>query len=306
MKLNIIFLSILSSDIIYGQALSNTAFIIGAGNEGRGDDVEFWPLQTDGSSCHPVNNLPFSVFSHSAAALGSHVFTCGGTCLADTLDDCYTVDVASDVVWRPAAHMNQNRAEFSLTAMEDFLVAIGGYNGSYLETIEIFDGESWTIEEFNLIQPRFAHCSVKINDEEILVLGGAGYDGRLSSLEKVNILEESSILLGSMTMPRMYFGCAFSREENRVYVSGGFGTTSLVEYLDLDSLEWKRVANLKIGRNGHQMGMIGGKLTVFGGSGNDNEYTDSVEQYQPSQDTWEMVESMQAARYSMGMVALDC
>ena len=311
MNVLIILLSVVTSIITNGQLLgkddlANTALIIGAGDEGRGDDVEFWP-QRDESSCRSVENLPFSLFSHSAAVLGHHVFTCGGSRIPDTLDDCYAVDVAGDGVWQPAPSMRQNRKDFSLIAMEDYLLAIGGLNGSlYLDSVEIFDGESWTMEKFKLINPRYAHCSVKINDEEILVLGGGGYDGRLTSVEKVNIVQGTSIVFGSMTMTRMYFGCSFSEEENRVYVSGGWGTTSLVEYLDLNTQEWTRIANLNIGRDGHQMEIIGGKLTVFGGSGHDYNYIDSVEQYQARENTWEMVESMQAARYSMGMVPLTC
>ena len=113
-------------------------------------------------------------------------------------------------------------------------------------------------------------------------------------------------MFDSMTMTRMYFGCSFSQEENRVYVSGGWGTTTLVEYLDLDTWHWTRIANLKHGRDGHQMGIIGGKLTVFGGVGHDYIYKDSVEQYDVDMDVWEEVGPMQAARYTMGIAGVSC
>jgi hypothetical protein len=302
------------SGIFAGEDVINTALLIGAGDAGRNvwGAVEFWP-QIDGSSCPPVENLPFSLFGHSAAVLGSCVHTCGGTNLPDYLNDCYFIDMTVGGDWLPAPSMRQKRSEFSLVSMGDYLLAIGGIKGQgqRLDSIEICYGDSWRVEELTLTTPRFAHCSVKINEEEVLVLGGGGNDasainGRLSSVEIVNILDGTSSIFVYMTMPRMYFGCSFSEEENRVYVSGGSGTTTLVEYLDLATREWTRIANMNDGRDSHQMGIIGGKLTVFGGVGHDYIYKDSVEQYNASEDIWEDVEPLQAARSSMGMVELSC
>ena len=67
-----------------------------------------------------------------------------------------------------------------------------------------------------------------------------------------------------------------------------------------------RMDNLNTGRNGYQMGFIGDKLTVFGGSDSDYYYQDSVEQYDATQNVWEVVEPMQAARYTMEMAWIAC
>ena len=98
--------------------------------------------------------------------------------------------------------------------------------------MEVLFGGSWQTGAMSLSKPRYAHCSVRISEEEILVLGGGSSDGRLSSAELLNIVEGTSTLFESMTMPTIFFGCSFSQSENRVYVSGGWGTSSLVEYLD--------------------------------------------------------------------------
>ena len=62
------------------EGLANTALIIGASDAGRGvgNAVEFLPYIT-GSSCKTVERLLVPRFSHSAAYLGSLVYTCGGT-----------------------------------------------------------------------------------------------------------------------------------------------------------------------------------------------------------------------------------
>ena len=54
------------------------------------------------------------------------------------------------------------------------------------------------------------------------------------------------------------------------------------------------------------MGFIGDKLTVFGGSGSDFYYQDSMEQYDATENVWEVVESMKAARYTLGMAGVAC
>lgn len=251
--------------------MTNTALIIGAGDAGCGEDVEYWP-GISGSACQPVENLPFPMFGHSAAAIGNLVYVCGGDDIPDYLHDCHVVDVTVGGAWQPAPPMRQGKGLFSLVSMGEYLLSLGGKNETYLDTIEIFDGESWQVMEFSLSAARYAHCSVRISQEEVLVLGGGGYEGRLTSVEVVNIVDGTHEVFDSMTMSRMYFGCSFSQEENRVYVSGGWGTTTLVEYLDLDTWQWTRIANLRNGRDGHQMGIIGGKLTVFGGAGHDYEY----------------------------------
>ena len=74
------------------SAVTNTALIIGGGDAGRGDSVEFWP-NISRSSCHPVENLPYPMFGHSAAAIGSQVYACGGDDLPDYRHDCHVVDI---------------------------------------------------------------------------------------------------------------------------------------------------------------------------------------------------------------------
>ena len=80
----------------------------------------------------------------------------------------------------------------------------------------------------------------------------------------------------------------------------------MVEYLDIATWEWTRIANLNNGRNGHQMGFIGDKLTLFGGSDSAYDYQDSVEQYDATENVWEVVEPMKTARYTMGMAGEAC
>jgi len=288
----------------------STAIVIGAGDSGLGSSVEYWPKLSN-STCKNVSDLPISVFSHSAASLGNNVYTCGGSDLPSYLNQCYMVDVSDGGNWVSSAPMITNRSDFSLVRVSDYLFAIGGLSsqGSGEDTIEVFDGLTWKLANMKLKIARFGHCSVQINDMEILVMGGGGnghHKARFSSVELLNVVDGTSIQKTEMTMTRQYFGCSYVKEENRVYVSGGWGTTCLVEYLDLSSWQWKRVANLNVCRDSHQMETISGKLTVFGGVGHDYVYKNSVEQYDFGRNIWEEVKPMQVHRSSMATTVINC
>ena len=64
----------------------------------------------------------------------------------------------------------------------------------------------WKASEFSLSIARYAHCSVRISDEEVPVLGGSVYDGRSTSVEVVNIVDGFHEVFEYMTMSRSYFG----------------------------------------------------------------------------------------------------
>jgi len=279
------------------------AVILGGGDAGNLASAEIWP-DYQNSKC-TVNKLPDSQphYAHNAVSMGTLVYVCGGDVSAILQAvSCHVADVALDGSWHPIRGLNVGRSLFSLIAMEDKIVAIGGYAGTYLDSIEVYDGEEWTLLPFTLKTPRYAHCSVRINTEEILVMGG----GSLDTTEIINLRTGSSTFSTSMTMLRRYFGCTFNAAENRVYVSGGSGTSGLAEYLDLDTKEWSRIGNLNHGRDTHKMEFIDGKLTVFGGSDKNYEYMSSVEEYDTMSNTWVEVQPMQVHRYSMAVVPVYC
>ena len=103
---------------------------------GVGNDDEFWPDITR-SSCKPVESLPVPRFSHSAADLGSLVYTCGGTTGGmEYHNDCYVVDVTIGGAWQAAPAMGNKKELFVLVSMGEYLVSLGGQNqNGHLDTI---------------------------------------------------------------------------------------------------------------------------------------------------------------------------
>ena len=113
-----------------GEGLANTALIIVASDAGQdvGNAVEFWPDITR-SSFKPVESLPVPRFSHSAADLGSLVYTCGGTTgWMEYHDDCYVVDVTVGGAWQAASAITNKEELFSIVSMRFLTVSCGNQN----------------------------------------------------------------------------------------------------------------------------------------------------------------------------------
>ena len=92
---------------------------------GVGNDDEFWPDITR-SSCKPVESLPVPRFSHSAADLGSLVYTCGGTTGGmEYHNDCYVVDVTVGGAWQAAPAITNKEELFSMVSMRFLTVSCG-------------------------------------------------------------------------------------------------------------------------------------------------------------------------------------
>ena len=77
--------------------------------------------------------------------------------------------------------------------------------------------------------------------------------------------------------------------DNRIYVTGGmvfyYQAMSRVDCYDLDTNTWSQMANMNIGRYGHSLVSLHGRLYAIGGRA-----VDSVEVYDPDNNTWTLLQ----------------
>ena len=75
--------------------------------------------------------------------------------------------------------------------------------------------------------------------------------------------------------------------DNKIYVTGGSDspTMSGVDCYDLDTNTWSQMANMNIGRYGHSLVSLHGRLYAIGGY-----RVDSVEVYDPDNNTWTLLQ----------------
>ena len=141
------------------------------------------------------------------------------------------------------------------------MVVIGGQGpdgdgGVTSSQVEIYnpDNDTWTLrEDMAMDQGRFSFCAVPVNSSSLMVLGGWGDDGPLSSVSVLNIDTGEWSSGPDMTRPRYGHTCLMTEMGGRpgVMVAGGALTGKIVEFLDIQTGQWETLSgtNYKIGMN---------------------------------------------------------
>ena len=232
---------------------SQTAFLVGDGTYNKAQSYPFeLPLPTG-----------FSVFRQGGVALLNGIIY---------IYNSYTHQCFSNVGgnWELLTKcVNQQRQYASMTTVGNYIMIFGGsFKSTYLNTIERFNGNTWTILANNLTYGRDAHCSVAISSTEVLVIGGKHVLTSKTTMEKYDINGYHIETLPSMELARSSSGCAVYN--NEVYVSGGVSITYStgmysVEVYNILAKQWRTANNMKRVRWGHDMHVFNGKLRVFGG-----------------------------------------
>jgi hypothetical protein len=145
---------------------------------------------------HPAS-LQRARWGHGCAVLGDRVYAVGGCSLRpgaqahedfmDTLN-CCEIFVSAVGSWCPGPSMQEARAGARVVALGDrYLAAVGGCNDVFgraeiLPTIELFDSQAgaWQMLELQLTTPRTTAAVAALDDDSILITGGAP---SLSSVE---------------------------------------------------------------------------------------------------------------------------
>ncbi|XP_023349414.1 kelch-like protein 20 [Eurytemora carolleeae] len=186
----------------------------------------------------------------------------------------------------------------TMTTVGENILMTGGYvesSSSSLDTIESFDGTTWTTLSTKLSRPRIAHCSVGISYTEMIVLGGMNGPWQMRLVEKYDADGNMIETLPNLITGRGYFGCGFYQGE--IYAAGGNGMSS-VEVYNMQSKRWRAIANLKSNVLFPNFHVYKEKLTMFG---SDN----SIQIY--NGETWEFAsESLKNNFYRGVSVKVPC
>ena len=236
----------------YEPVKNETVFLVGGGTYNK---AQYYPFEVP---------LPtgFSVFRQGGVALLNGIIY---------IYNSYTHQCFSNVGgnWELLTKcVNQQRQYASMTTVGNYIMIFGGSMVSkVINTIERFDGDTWTTLAKNLTYGRDAHCVVAISSTEVLVIGGQNVLSK-TTMEKYDINGNHIETLPSMELARSSSGCAVYN--NEVYVTGGVYSTystgmSSVEVYNILAKQWRAANNMKRVRWGHDLHVFNGKLRVFGG-----------------------------------------
>ena len=277
-----------------------------------------WPGYDDGydnygyvtmDNFDPIPEIPeqsYGSFWYSSAVVDNNlILSCGGG--FPPTKKCFGLDLLSGT-WRPMAPMTVARNDHTLVKLNNGILAIGG--ASLGETlIEIYnrDFDFWTAmpQWTGLLDSISGHCSVAINNFEIMIIGDrTGNTFNTSVIFNVNTGEWTNT--APIPNPRYAHACVLTNINgiSGVLVTGGsdfhsaandYYPASQTDFYQIELDSWISLANSTYPVEEHQMVMYEGKPTIIGGEYeiflrdvevDGRHMRDHVQIYQEEEDRW--------------------
>jgi serine/threonine protein kinase/N-acetylneuraminic acid mutarotase len=258
---------------IFGGIGSNRALV--ANHEGYDPVIDSWKSGDD---------LPVPVQHAMAVTWQGNPIVLGGWRAAGSQK------VASDQVWRVVnshwvelPHMLQPRAAAAAAVVGGRIIVAGGVdsNGALLNTVEIFDGNAWTLGT-PIPTPR--QLLAAASDEKLMyTVGGTNGPTDLATVEAYDPVAKSWTRLPDLPQPRGDLGVAIA--DRRLVAVGGQSAGQVlksVSVLDLTSNTWAGLPDMATARHGMAVDAVGQAVYSIGGSSDvgDGQATSSAEALQ--------------------------
>jgi DNA-binding CsgD family transcriptional regulator/N-acetylneuraminic acid mutarotase len=246
------------------------------------------------------SDKPTPVTHVSGAAIGTDVYVPGGCDANGTPTQAVEVyDTLTDA-WREASSLPAPRCAYALAVLGERLYLFGGWDGQrYVSTAYVYDSQADTWAEESPMH-------------------GGGYGSReeprkglfrwlLDTIGRILRTLTTAPTPESPTQAGRAFAAAAALGD-RIYVVGGYdGEQELTTCTIYDPATkmWEECAPLAVGRGGLGLVAIGGQLYAVGGGGW-TSFLGFNERYNPSNDTWSVIETPLVDEWrSPGVVALD-
>ncbi|XP_023332298.1 kelch-like protein 38 [Eurytemora carolleeae] len=241
------------------KPVQSTALLLGGAETRNGSHIESSPCELKSFAELKVSKNT----NPGAAVLNGEVYLCGGFADNYFISECYK-NVPND--WAEVPPMYLERSSFSMNTIGGKILVAGGLGTTgYMNSMEIFDGTSWTLLSGELQMDRNIHCAVPISDHEIVFLGGSNFD-KISLVDKYDLNTNTWENMTEMTSPRFSHACILKGTD--IIVTGGYsdGYLNTTEALDTLSWTWSPLPDLQLSRSYHTMELVNDKIMVFGGS----------------------------------------
>ncbi len=189
------------------------------------------------------------------------------------------------------------------------IYAVGGYNGSFLNTLEMYNPttDTWVTRAPSPVQRNALGFTFSSSNGKFYSAGGYN-NGYSNNLFEYDPITDSWTAKSSMQVPRAYFGLV-SGSNGKLYAIGGQtsnGTAvATVEEYDPATDQWTTKVSLPTPRTA--LGVVAapnGKIYAIGGhldSTNNSVNVATVEEYDPTANSWTTRTSMSTARAVLGI-----
>jgi N-acetylneuraminic acid mutarotase len=211
-------------------------------------------------------------------------------------------------LWATKANMPTARGYLSVGVVNNKVYAIGGHG--CLTTVEEYDPSTNTWTTKTSMQTGRGYLAVGVVSNKIYAVGGQCYDG--SSTNVLAAVEEydptTNQWATKASVPTTRSGLAVGVVNNKIYVIGGWngGAFATVEEYDPATNTWTNCggtcASMPTARFNFGVGVVNNKIYAIGGWGScsSNPCT-TVEEYDPSTNTWTTKASMPTGRLTLAV-----
>ena len=215
-----------------------------------------------------------------------------------------------DLNWEKISSMNEMRHVMGAAIhCHNTIVAAGGSNeiSEALESVECYIAalNEWkTISP--MIQPRWGNALVSCNGC-LYALGRCDKNQFMSSVERIGDLKETWENVQPMQEPRSWLAAVNC--EGTLYAIGGQAgketstISKTVEKYDGTTNKWAYAQDMNFKRSAHAACVLRGKIYVVGGIGPDKKAVKEIECFDPANNKWSIVETVNDEIYHHALVA---
>ena len=203
-------------------------------------------------------------------------------------------DARSQSVWMHVAGMATARyGHVAVRLLDGRVLVAGGYDGSYLNSAEIFDPRtnSWR-PAGQMAAARYRATATLLSDGRVLVAGGSNATTNHSSVDVFDPATNLWTTGPSMRVARSYH-TATVLNDGRILITGGYtnGTTfgaytASSETYNPSTQTWTQLGNMRVAKVGHTAALLPDGRVIIAGGANYAQYEFTSDIFSPTSNTW--------------------
>ncbi|KAL9922400.1 kelch-like protein 25 [Glossina fuscipes fuscipes] len=241
----------------------------------------------------PIPDMLDCRFAHSVISLNGKVYSVGGY-YENTLKTAECYDPINKK-WTHIAPMSAGRYDFGICACDNLMYAIGGCSRSSVESYNPATNKWYMCPDIPVVSWRsraavIKHSIYSLNESGNGIISCIRFDSKEGRWHNLN------------EMPR---GLRKKFFELMSYDNSLFSIAKKCLRFDIRTNKWEAMPSMLFKRLRFSAAIIADDIYVFGGTGTDREYINSVERYNIHTNEWTVVDSLEVEVYRGGAAVIS-